>query len=120
MAQHNDLGKLGEEEAVKYLKGLGYEILDLNWTYDKAEIDIIAKKDETLAIIEVKTRTSADFGNPQDFVNPKKIKLLVKAVNEYVTVKNLDLDIRFDIISVLIQNNQIKIEFLTDAFYYFY
>lgn len=120
MAQHNDLGKLGEKEAVKYLQTLGYEILDVNWTFDKAEIDIVAQIDSTLAIIEVKTRTSVDFGNPEDFVNPKKIKLLVKAVNEYVNVKNLDLNIRFDIISVLIQNNEIKIDFLTDAFYIFY
>ena len=72
MAEHNELGKKGEELAVKYLQEDGYEILDRNWTFQKAEIDIIAQKDNYLAIVEVKTRSSLDFGDPQDFVKPKK------------------------------------------------
>ena len=100
MAEHNELGKLGEELAVEHLQKEGYEILDTNWTFQKAEIDIIAQKENTLAIVEVKTRSSLEFGLPQDFVKPKKIQLLVKAVNEYVVFKNLDVDVRFDIIAI--------------------
>ncbi|MET0945038.1 MAG: YraN family protein, partial [Flavobacterium sp.] len=62
MAEHNELGKEGEKLAAKYLQENGYEILDRNWTFQKAEIDIIAQKDNYLAIVEVKTRSSLDFG----------------------------------------------------------
>ena len=119
MAEHNDLGKLGEELAVEFLQKNGYEILETNWTFQKAEIDIIAKKENTLAIVEVKTRSSLDFGLPQDFVKPKKIQLLVKAVNEYVVSKNLDIEVRFDIIAIHKEGKSFAIEHLIDAFYHF-
>lgn len=92
MAEHNDLGKLGEELAVDFLEKNGYEILETNWTFDKAEIDIIAQKNGILAVVEVKTRSSIEFGLPQDFVKPKKIQMLVKAINEYVTQNDLDVE----------------------------
>ncbi|PZX95224.1 endonuclease [Flavobacterium aquariorum] len=119
MAAHNELGKLGEDLAVDYLKKNGYTILDTNWTFQKAEIDIIAKIENTLAIIEVKTRSSLDFGLPQDFVKPKKIQLLVKAVDAYVCEKDLDSEVRFDIISVHKEGKSFAIEHLMDAFFYF-
>jgi len=120
MAQHNDLGKEGENLAAEFLLKNGYEILDRNWTFQKAEIDIIAQKDQILAIIEVKTRSSTDFGLPQDFVKPKKIQLLVKAVNEYVIRKDLDVTIRFDIIAIHKDKTQkFVIEHLEDAFFHF-
>ena len=119
MAQHNELGKLGEELAVEFLQKNGYEILETNWTFQKAEIDIIAKKENTLAVVEVKTRSSIDFGLPQDFVKPKKIQLLVKAINEYVIQNDLDVDVRFDIIAISKEGNNYKMEHLEDAFFYF-
>ena len=119
MAEHNELGKQGEELAVDFLQINGYEILETNWTFQKAEIDIIAKKENTLAIVEVKTRSSLDFGLPQDFVKPKKIQLLVKAVNEYVLSNDLDVEVRFDIIAIHKEGQEFKIEHLEDAFYHF-
>ena len=119
MADHNELGKLGEELAVEFLRKDGYTILETNWTFQKAEIDIIAQKENILAIVEVKTRSSLEFGLPQDFVKPKKIQLLVKAVNEYVISKNLDIDVRFDIIAVHKEGKSFVIEHLVDAFYHF-
>ncbi|MGV3697599.1 YraN family protein [Flavobacterium sp.] len=119
MAEHNELGKLGEELAVGFLQKNGYEILETNWVFQKAEIDIIAKKNDILAIVEVKTRSSIDFGLPQDFVKPKKIQLLVKAVNEYIVSKDLDVDVRFDIIAINKEDNAYKIEHIEDAFYHF-
>jgi putative endonuclease len=119
MAEHNELGKLGEELAVEFLRKNGYEILETNWTFQKAEVDIIAQKENTLAIVEVKTRSSLDFGLPQDFVKPKKIQLLVKAVNEYVISNNLDVEVRFDIIAVHKEDKSFAIEHLVDAFYHF-
>ena len=119
MAEHNELGKLGEELAVEFLRNDGYEILETNWTFQKAEIDIIAQKENPLAVVEVKTRSSLEFGLPQDFVKPKKIQLLVKAINEYVVSKDLDIEVRFDIIAVHKEDKSFAIEHLKDAFYHF-
>jgi len=105
MAQHNEFGNKGEQLAINFLLKKGYTILDQNWRFQKAEVDIIARKNETLAVVEVKTRSSIDFGNPQDFVNPKKIKLLVSAIDEYVISKDLEVNVRFDIIAVVKENN---------------
>ena len=119
MAEHNELGKLGEELAVAFLEENGYEILEVNWFFDKAEIDIIAQKGTILAVVEVKTRSSLEFGLPQEFVKPKKIQLLVKAINEYVTQKDLDTEVRFDIIAIHKENSEFVIEHIEDAFYFF-
>ena len=119
MAEHNELGKLGEEMAVEFLRKDGYSILETNWTFQKAEIDIIAQKENILAIIEVKTRSSLEFGLPQDFVKPKKIQLLVKAVDAFVNERNIDIEVRFDIIAIHNEGKSFVIEHLIDAFYHF-
>lgn len=120
MAEHNDLGKEGENRAVAYLEEHGYQILERNWVFQKAEIDIIAQKEDVMAVVEVKTRSSTDFGLPQDFVKPKKIALLVKAINEYIIQQDLDVNIRFDIIAIYKENGQnFVIDHIKDAFFYF-
>lgn len=119
MADHNELGKKGEKLAVEYLQQNGYKILDTNWTFQKAEIDIIATKENILTIVEVKTRSSLEFGLPQDFVNPKKIQLLVKAVNAYIDDREIDFEVRFDIVAIHKNKESFVIEHLIDAFYHF-
>lgn len=119
MAAHNELGKIGEQLAVDFLLKNGYEILDRNWRFQKAEIDILASKNNILAVVEVKTRSSLDFGLPQDFVNPKKIQLLLKAVNSYINDREIDFEIRFDIIAIHKTTESTVIEHLEDAFFYF-
>ncbi|QEE48644.1 endonuclease [Flavobacterium alkalisoli] len=119
MAEHNELGKKGEELAVDFLLKEGYEILETNWVFQKAEIDILAKKGDILAVVEVKTRSSLEFGLPQDFVTPKKIKLMVKAVDEYINLYDLDAEVRFDIVSIYNNNGNFVIEHIVDAFFYF-
>ncbi|WP_435261282.1 YraN family protein [Tenacibaculum sp. nBUS_03] len=119
MASHNELGKKGEELAVTFLKDKGYTILEKNYRYQKAEVDIIAKKNNTLSVIEVKTRSTDYFGNPQDFVNPKKIKLLVAAIDNYVVEKDIDIEVQFDIIAILNKNNKVVIQHIEDAFLHF-
>lgn len=119
MAYHNELGKIGEQLAADYLHRQGYSILERNFIYDKAEIDIIAKKGEQIIIVEVKTRNSDFFGDPQDFVTKGKIKLLVKAANEYIVSNKLDLEVRFDVIAVLKNKYVEKLEHFENAFYHF-
>ena len=119
MSEHYELGKKGEQLAVDYLIKEGYKIEERNWRFQKAEIDIIASKQETVISVEVKTRSSRDFGNPQDFVNSKKIKLMVVAMNEYVLMKNLDIEVRFDIIAITKIKEEFDINHIKDAFLYF-
>lgn len=119
MAYHNELGKQGEDLAVAYLLKQGYAILERNFFFRKAEIDIIGRKGAMLVIVEVKTRNSSFFGDPQSFVSKSKVKSLVKAADEYVQRHELDLEVRFDIIAVLKNKTVERIEHFEDAFYYF-
>ncbi|MGV6830402.1 MAG: YraN family protein [bacterium] len=119
MASHNELGKKGEELAIEFLQKKNYSIVARNYRFDKAEVDIIAQKEDILAIIEVKTRSSKDFGNPEEFVKPKQIKNLIKAVDEYVITQDLDVEVRFDIIAITKENGLFDIEHLKNAFYHF-
>ncbi len=119
MAIHNELGKQGEELAVSFLIKQGYQIISRNYRYQKAEVDIIARKEDILAIIEVKTRSTADFGDPQDFVKGKQIQNLVKAVDFFVNERGLVVEVRFDIIAIIKNQSGTTIEHLENAFLYF-
>lgn len=117
MAEHNELGAKGEEMAAKFLVENNYEILERNWRYRNAEIDIIAKKGDELAIVEVKTRTSNYFGEPEEFVSRKQQQNLIMASNEYVLTNDLDVDVRFDIISIIFNQKQERVHHIEGAFY---
>ena len=117
MADHNELGKSGEEAAVGLLVRKGYTILETNWRYKKVELDIIARIGEELVFVEVKTRTSDFFGDPQSFVNKKKRGSLVKAANAYLIEKDLDIESRFDIIAILSNSKAFEMEHIEHAFY---
>ncbi|MFV0247398.1 MAG: YraN family protein [Tenacibaculum sp.] len=119
MALHNEFGRKAELLAVEFLIKKGYDILGKNYKYNKAEIDIIAQKSNTLIVVEVKARSSDYFGNPQDFVSAKKIKLLRLVTNEYMEEKELNLEVRFDIIAVLFKNKKYLITHIKDAFLHF-
>lgn len=117
MAKSLETGVKGENFAEKYLRQLGYAILEKNWRSGKHEIDIIARDGDTLVIVEVKTRKSALFGEPEIFVTKSKQKFLVEAANSYLLQKNLDLEVRFDIISILYSKNGYRINHIKEAFY---
>ena len=103
MAAHNNLGKEGEEEAVKLLLRKGYSILHRNWRSGKKELDIIAtdKLQKNLVVIEVKTRKNSSFGLPEEAINTKKIRHIVASTDAYLRKYKIDLPVRFDIISVI-------------------
>jgi putative endonuclease len=118
MAQHLDLGRKGENLAKTHLEKAGYEILDENWTHGKLEIDLIAYKDEMMIFAEVKTRTGSFFGQPEDFVDARKQKLLVEAADEYIYLMNHQGEVRFDIIAILFdQKNNFTLNHIEDAFW---
>ena len=116
MAEHNDFGKLGEELAVDYLTGKGYEILERNWRNVHKEIDISAKGGKFLVIVEVKTRQTDEYGEPDVAVTRKKQRMLIAAANAYITRKGLDIETRFDIISIIFRDGEPVIEHIEDAF----
>ncbi len=116
MAGHNEFGKEAEEKASEFLKNSGYKILERNWRYLKAEIDIIAQKEENLIIAEVKARSYEDIVKPEEAVTLAKKKLLLMAADQYVVMKDLDVEVRFDIISILKKEGKWEITHIENAF----
>jgi putative endonuclease len=118
MAQHLDLGRKGEALAKAHLENTGYEIMDENWTHGRLEVDLIAYKNGTIIFAEVKTRTGRGFGEPEDFVDARKQKLIADAADEYLYLMNHQGEVRFDIISVLFdQKNNHVLKHIEDAFW---
>ena len=119
MAQHNQLGKWGEERACRYLEEQGYSIRERDFAINHKDLDIVAiSPDETeLVFIEVKTRTSDDFISPLQAINRKKILNLMKAANAYIQAEPRDYNIRFDIITIVgTAEDNLRIEHIPDAF----
>ncbi|AZB24103.1 YraN family protein [Chryseobacterium bernardetii] len=117
MADHNDFGKIAEDIAADFLQKNGYKILTRNFRFQKAEIDIITEKDDLIIIVEVKARSTDVFMLPQEAVTKTKIRSIVLAANHYMEEYNKQNEVRFDIISVLPdENKNLVIDHITDAF----
>ena len=120
MADHNEFGKLAEELAESFLVEKNYKILAKNYRYLKAEIDIIAQFENQIVIVEVKARATDAFMLPQEAINKKKIRLIVSAANEFLETNNIELETRFDVISVLPnEKGKLEITHIENAFYAF-
>jgi putative endonuclease len=116
LAKHNKLGKDGELIAFMILQKDGYNILQTNWKFQKAEVDIIAQKDGFLIFTEVKTRGSKKYGKPSDAIDNKKISLYKDAVEGYLEQNPTELEIRFDVINIIIGKDETEIEHIPNAF----
>lgn len=118
MATHLDLGRKGEALAKTHLENSGYEILDENWTHGRNEVDLIAYKDKVIIFVEVKARTGNGFGEPEDFVDARKQRLLVEAADEYIYLMEHEGEVRFDIISILFDKQaSYTLKHIEDAFW---
>ena len=113
------LGKIAEDHACSFLQNSGYRILERNWRYSHAEIDIIASKDGELVFIEVKSRSSLYFGEPSEFVSPSKELRIKAAAQRYMEQISYSWAIRFDIISIFLDvlKRPIKLMHYEDAFF---
>lgn len=110
-------GKAGEDLASEVLRNNGYEILQQNYYYNHGEIDIVAKEGEVLVFVEVKTRRSASYGQPEESVTPKKQELLRRTAEGYVMEYNLlDIHCRFDVVSIVQQGGNSDCRILKDCF----
>lgn len=119
MGKHNEFGKEGEKIATDFLLEKGYHIKAKNYRYLKSEIDIIAQKNAVLAIVEVRARSTDKIIPIADTITKKKIKLLVMGADHYVTENNINLEVRFDVITILKNQYVFKIDHIESAFYHF-
>lgn len=123
MADHNQLGELGEKRAKDYLISKDYKILHTNWhnttvngKTGNLELDIVAQKDGWLIIVEVKTRSTETFEHPEEAITTRKIKNLVNAAHEYILQYDWNGYTRFDVISVIPHGSEFLIDHIEDAF----
>jgi putative endonuclease len=116
MAEHNDLGKAGEALALTALLQKGYTLKEKNYRFSKAEIDLIMDDGKDLVFVEVKTRQTAQIGEPFLAVTKSKQKHLIKAAHNYIISKDLDVNARFDVVSIVHNSYRTTIEHIEGAF----
>ncbi|MFR9165382.1 MAG: YraN family protein [Dysgonomonas sp.] len=117
MAEHNDLGRVGEDLAAKFLIDEGYILVSRNWRCGRIEIDLIVKSSDYIVFVEVKTRTSDHWGQPEDAVDERRIRNMTEAADYYVQENDIDLPVRFDVISILFKGKDYTIHHIDDAFF---
>lgn len=118
MADHIKTGQQGEEIAANYLQSIGYQVLETNWRFSRAEVDIIAKDGEILVFVEVKTRSSDYFGHPEESIDERKIALLSDAASVYMERIHHEWEIRFDIISIIFHTkDDFRLKHFKDSFF---
>lgn len=111
-----ELGIFGEQMAQKFLLKNGYAIRQTNYRYLKFEIDIIAQKEDQIVVVEVKTRQTAEIGEPWMAVTKKKQRQIIRCANDYIQSRDLPNEVRFDIISIVHNQFRTKLEHIEDAF----
>ncbi|MDQ3109158.1 MAG: YraN family protein [Bacteroidota bacterium] len=116
MTENKKMGQWGEEAATRYLRAKGFVIRDVNWKFLHLEIDIVAMHEKELVIVEVKTRGTDAFGEPEVFVNKTKQAKLIRAANLYLGQKKLDCEVRFDVVGIVKRNNESVLRHIAGAF----
>lgn len=114
---HIELGQAGEDVAVNYLCTKGYEVIERNYKWKNSEVDIICKKGRCVIVVEVKTRNSTALGEPYISVTRSKQRQIIKVTNHYIIENNIEEDIQFDVVSIILNQHQTKIEHIENAFY---
>jgi putative endonuclease len=119
MARHHHIGKQGEAIAQQYLEGKGYQILETNWRYRRAEVDLIAMDGPILVFVEVKTRSNDAYGQPEEGITARKEQMLVSAAHAYLEQNEHEDEIRFDVVSILyLDEESYSVRHLEDAFFW--
>ncbi len=116
MAQHNELGHQGEAAAVSYLESNGHHILEKNWRLHGYEIDVITTHRGYVVFVEVKTRRSTEWGDPESFVNRQRMRRMIQAAHHYLIAHRIDLPARFDIVAIIWEGERYNLEHIEDAF----
>ncbi len=113
-----EIGDYGEDMAVRFLKEKGLTLMEQNWRFKRAEVDIILKdeKRNILVFAEVKTRKSDAFGNPESFITEHKKRMLADAATVYASQINHEWEVRFDVVSIVL-TVPVRLEHFEDAFF---
>ncbi len=117
MVSTREIGDIAEGLAQKHLLKLGYKIKETNWYHGHLELDIIAEDNNELVIVEVKSRNGIRYEHPSEAVTNSKIKRIVEAADAYILEKDIDLETRFDVITVIFIQQKYELEHFKDAFY---
>jgi putative endonuclease len=118
LAISQQTGKKGEQMAAAYLQRQDYTLVATNWRWGRAEVDIIAKKDDVIVFVEVKTRKSTYMGQPEEFVSPHKVKMLTQAAVGYLQQAGHEWEFRFDVIAVVLRGETgASLRHFPDAFF---
>ena len=117
MLSTREIGVLAEQHAKEHLLGLGYEILDTNWQFVHLELDIVARDNDQLVIVEVKSRNGIRYEHPSEAITDIKIRRIVEAAEAYIFQKDLHCETRFDVITVIFFGEKPELEHFKDAFY---
>ena len=110
------LGKRGEEVAAQHLLAKGYQLIERNWRHKRSEIDLIAKKDNVLVFVEVKTKSYITFGHPEESVDEKKANKVMEGAEEYIYQLDWHGNIRFDVIAIRLEGEGYRLFHFEDAF----
>ncbi|MBW6535003.1 MAG: YraN family protein [Mariniphaga sp.] len=117
MASTKEIGEIAEGLAQQHILKLGYKIKDSNWHFGHLELDIIAQDGDQLVIVEVKSRNGIRYEHPSEAVTNSKIKRIVEAAEAYIFEKDLNMETRFDVITVIFFKQSHELEHFKDAFY---
>ncbi len=117
MDERKDLGKAGEQLAAEYLENHGYILLERNWRFAHKEIDIIAREQNDIVIVEVKTRNFPVRELPEQAINKQKRQFLTLAANAYVRYNRISMEVRFDVINVVFEQGKPQLSHIRDAFF---
>lgn len=117
MAEHNQIGRWGEDAATEFLVKKGYDIVERNWRLNHLEIDIIARYRQRIIFVEVKTRSRKENADPQILVSRQKLSNLCSCAKAYMKRYNLNFEVQFDIIIITGIPGNYEIEFLPDAYF---
>jgi len=112
-----EIGEIAERLAQQYLLKLGYTIKDTNWHYGHLELDIVAQDGDVLVVVEVKARSGIRYEHPSEAVTNGKIKRIVEAADAYIIEKDIELETRFDVITVIFFGQKHELEHFKEAFY---
>ncbi len=104
MSDKIEIGQEGENLAAEFLRNKGWEIVSRNYRYGRAEIDLIIKRDNWIIFVEVKTRSSSSYGEPEEFVDEFKARKIFEAAEEFIFSTNWLGNVRFDVISIKLGN----------------
>lgn len=117
MADHNETGKAGEEIAAQYLISKSFKILERNWRFKRNEVDIIARDGDEIVFVEVKTRHDSFLVEPELTVSKSQQKSIIASANHYIIENDIELEARFDIVSIVISSEGEKVTHIDGAFY---